>query len=353
MAGITKISFRSQLKGEIGDFLEKSRMASVDTIQAMTDLIVELSHYEEEGTPLFPKILLCTSLKDSLGLLQGSTPIEIGKNTAIVSAMKLALKKCAPLARKGWSIYIERCENEIKYGVFREPELPTALDIRETLASLPDESVDAILACQMAEKVVEIVGTAGRHLHIHLSATSTEDPPANTALCALIQAIVYNVSDGIRESLRSYLSATIGNALLHGHGALITVIQTGQTLPDSFAGDGVVLPEPIELASIMNIFLATQSIESVLALMSYGALLEGMLGCDGITVMRSDGAIIGYNFFVKDNSGAETPASELVGGARLRAFAVLCRAVEAGGANCVFIRSSNGTSEHKAKAGAE
>jgi len=103
MAGITKISFRSQLKGEIGDFLENSGMASVETIQAMTDLIVDLSHYEEEGTPLYPKILLCNSLKDTLAFLQGSTPIQVGKNSTIVLAMKQALKKCAPLARQGWA----------------------------------------------------------------------------------------------------------------------------------------------------------------------------------------------------------------------------------------------------------
>jgi len=48
MTEIHTLSFRAQLKGEIGDFIEKSGMACVETTKAMTDLIVELSHYEEE-----------------------------------------------------------------------------------------------------------------------------------------------------------------------------------------------------------------------------------------------------------------------------------------------------------------
>lgn len=353
MAGITKISFRSQLKGEISDFLEKSGMASVETIQAMTDLIVDLSHYEEEGTPLYPKILLCNSLQGTLAFLQGSTPIQVGNNPTIILAMKQALKKCAPLARQGWSIYLEQDAGEYRYGVFRESEFPTALDIRETLASLPKESVNAVLACQIAEKAVELVGTAKRHLHIHLSAVSAEEPPANASLDTLIQATISDVPESTREPMRSYLSSTVGSALLHGHGALIAVLQAGQPIPAVFADDGVLLPEPIELTSIVQIFLTTQNSESTLALISYGALLEGMLGCDGITILRSDGAIIGYNFFVKDDNVKNKPASELIGGARRRAFAVLCRVVEEGEANCVFIRSSNGSSEHRVKTGVQ
>jgi hypothetical protein len=347
MTEIHTLSFRAQLKGEIGDFIEKSGMACIETTKAMMELIVELSHYEEEGTALYPRVLVCDSLSETLGLLGGTTPIEIGKGPRIASTVKQALKKCAPLARQGWSIYVERFDDKFIYGVFREPELPTAIDVRATLASLPKDSVNAVLACQIAERAVEIVSTADRHLHIHLSAVSTDESPVNASICALIQAVVHDVPDEARESLRSYLSSTIGDALLHGHGTLIIVIKAGHEIPPVFADDGVVLPEPIELADIVKRYLEKQSIETILALMSYAELLKGMLGCDGITVLSSDGAIIGYNFFVKENYTAGVPASELIGGARHRAFAALSETVQAGKATCAFIRSSNGSSNHK------
>lgn len=352
MAGIKNISFRGQLKGEVGDFIEKSGMACVETIQALTELIVELSHYEEEGKPLFPKVLICDSLPEVLGSLLGSSPIVIGAGPKLASTVKQALKKCAPLAQQEWSIFIERTGSGFSYGVFREPELPTSLDIRATLASLPEGSVRAVLACQMAERAVEIVGTADRHLHIHLSAVSTDESPVNASTVALIDAAICGVDEKSYESVRSYFLSTIGHALLHGHGALIAVLDKDQPLPPLFANDGVLLPEPIELAIMVENFLTAQSVEAVLALRSYSALLEGMLGCDGITVLRSGGSIVGYNYFVKETASVDTPASELIGGARRRAFAALGRAVDEGSVYCAFIRSSNGTSEHKIKVGA-
>jgi len=135
MAKPHKVSFRAQLKGEVADFIERVDMACVETTSAIVDLIVELSHYEEEGTALYPKVLVCDTLSETLALLQGSAPLEIGRGPKNAATAKQALKKCAPLARQGWSIYIERHANEFNYGVFREPELPTALDIRSTLAT--------------------------------------------------------------------------------------------------------------------------------------------------------------------------------------------------------------------------
>ncbi len=332
-----KVSFRATLKGEVGDFVERVGMACLDTTSSIVDLVVELSHYEEEGTALYPKILVCDTLSETLALLQGSTPLEIGRGAKSAATARQALKKCAPLARQGWSIYIERHQNEFKYGVFREPELPTALDIRNTLAALPIESAKAILACQLAERAVELVATAERHLHLHLSAASADEPPPGASIDALIRAAVQDAPEGVRESLRSYMSTVLGRALLHGHGALMAVLRNGSALPAALAGDGVVLAEPIELAGFVGRFLNGQSTEALLALMSYGALLEGMLGSDGITVLRSDGAIVGYNFFVKRAANADVPASQLIGGARRRAFEALCGAVDAGDMVCAFI----------------
>jgi hypothetical protein len=52
-------------------------------------------------------------------------------------------------------------------------------------------------------------------------------------------------------------------------------------------------------------------------------LLRGMLAADGITVLRSDGRIAGYNAFVHHLPGPTLPNNDQLGGARQRTFAAL------------------------------
>jgi hypothetical protein len=55
-----------------------------------------------------------------------------------------------------------------------------------------------------------------------------------------------------------------------------------------------------------------------------GHLLQGMLASDGITVLRSDGRIAGYNAFVHHLPGPTLGNSNhQIGGARQRTFAAL------------------------------
>ncbi len=349
MTDPVKVSFRGQLKGEVGEFIEKVGMACVETTNAIVELIVELSHYDEEGKQLYPKVMVCDSLTDTLALLQGAAPLEIGRGPKCSNTAKQALKKCAPLAQRGWSIYVERYPNEFRYGVFREPELPTAVDIRRTLADSPKEATRAILAWQLAERAVELVGVGNRRLHLHLSAASIEEASPSAATEAFFRAAVRDAPEEVRESLRSYISSVIGRALLQAHGTLLIVVHKDKGLPTSLADDGILLVQPINLADLVRTFLdqRDQDVSSMLALTAYGSLLEGMLGCDGITVLRSDGAIVGYNFFVKRASSEKAPESELLGGARRRAFTSLCSSVDRGEILCAFIRSSSGSCDHR------
>jgi hypothetical protein len=343
------VSFRGQLKGEVSDFIEKVGMGCAATATALMEVVVELSDYEEEGKALYPQLLICDSLAEMLPVLQGSAQLEIGFGEKTAATAKQALKKCAPLAQQGWSIYIERQSDEFRFGVFREPELPTALDLRSGLAALPAEPVKAIIVGQVAPRTVEIVGTGGRYLHVHLSAASTDGPAPSASINALVEAVVKDAKDSVREPLRSYLSSSLGRSLLHGHGALITVVPKGGSIPSQLVKDGTFFGAPIELAQHVENFIDSQEVSALLMLNSYSALLEGMLGSDGITLIRSDGALLGYNCFVEKDEQVGVLPSQLIGGARRRAFAALAKLVDSGAVSCAFIRSSNGSSEHKVK----
>ena len=170
------ISFRAQLKGEISDFLNHEHLQCVNTEEGLLELVVALSDYTEEGHPLFPQIILCEDLATTLKVLQCSDPLKIGTGTRTKSTMMDALKKCAPLARDGWVVFLLRNKDSFDYGVFRSSCLPTAVDVKTSLQDLVGVagSPQMVLATQLADKAVELVGTCTGVLDIYFSARPSD-----------------------------------------------------------------------------------------------------------------------------------------------------------------------------------
>ncbi|MGH9830451.1 MAG: hypothetical protein ACREDR_45170, partial [Blastocatellia bacterium] len=154
------ISFRAQLKENLSEFLTEEDMSCPDTEEALLELVVSLSHYTEEGLLLFPQVVLCDDIGITLSLLQCSDRLRIGSGPRHHSTVAQGLKRCAPLARAGWVVYILRLEETFEYGVFRSPFSPTAPGIRDTVHALTEEAenVHIIIASHLEEKAVELVG---------------------------------------------------------------------------------------------------------------------------------------------------------------------------------------------------
>lgn len=316
-------------------------MESIKTTPALVELVVELSHYEEEGVALFPKILFCYDLIQVLSLVQGGQPIAIGMGPEGEQTALQALKRCAPLARHGWTVFIELKNAQYHYGVFHEPFAPTSIDLQETIESMSMDSPSALLIAQTAMRTVELIGTAERRLIIHISAKRTDGPAPSASFEKLINYLVQDAPPEIQEPLGSFLSSCIGRALVHGHGALIAVIPVAGILPTT---DGIVFGHEICLHDLAQAFISNQGASEMAALASYGALIEGMLSSDGITIFRTNGNVVGYNFFIKLSPDAQP--SELIGGARRRAFTALELLTREGRLACAFIRSSSGSTGH-------
>lgn len=111
-------------------------MQCPQTEEGLLELVVALSHYTEEGYALFPQVILCDDLSATLRLLQCSDPLHIDTGPREPQTMTQALKRCAPLARGGWVVYMQRFEDYIEYGVFRAPSLPTATAYGHLLAGM-------------------------------------------------------------------------------------------------------------------------------------------------------------------------------------------------------------------------
>lgn len=183
-------SFRSVLFDELDSFLQNEEMQCSETLNALVELVVALSHYTEEGSLLYPQVLLCDNLDNSLSIIQGSGAIEIGSGPKGDQTMRQALKKCAPLAKSGWYLYVNRDGDFFRYGVFRTSNIPTALGVRDTLLDLSSEHeqrLNMILVSQLSEKAVELVGTNAGCLHLYLSAAPENIPSPQQALDSLIR----------------------------------------------------------------------------------------------------------------------------------------------------------------------
>jgi len=102
----------------------------------------------------------------------------------------------------------------------------------------------------------------------------------------------------------------------------VAVLDTRQRAP-GFLSDGLWLDEPIDLGGLALRYEAEHAERDALALSAYSSLFRRMVGMDGITVFDSRGRLLGYNCFIRQQV-IGSPARKVVGGARRRAFEVLC-----------------------------
>jgi hypothetical protein len=241
---------------------------------------------------------------------------------------------------------MQRFEDHIEYGVFHAPSSPTALDIRDTVQALTEEAANLhiILASQLTDKAVELVGARSGVLHLYLSATPDNAPSPRDALDHLITACCDDVAIDAREQVQSFVRTTLSDAFRHCHGTLVGVLTVGQN-PAEVSSDGVILREPISFTTLVKQHEIQRSDQSLAALTSYGHLLAGMLSSDGIVLLDSECKLLGYNLFVRDDEQNTSSPSQVVGGARRRAYMKLRQLIDRGTLQACFICSSDGGTE--------
>lgn len=340
------ISFRTQLKRSLSAFLKREDMSCPRTEEALLDLVVALSHYTEEGHSLFPQVVLCDDMDITLSMLQCSDRLKVGDGPRAQATMAQALKRCAPLTRGGWVIYILRQDKKMEFGVFRSPSSPTALDIRGTVLALAQEAenVHIIVASQLAEKAVELVGGSSGVLHVYFSGIPDDAPSPQGALAFLSEACCKDVPDGEKEQVTSFMRSSLSTAVQQCHGTLIGV-QTAGGVPGLFEADGVIFEQRKSMAELVREHELQRTDLTLAALNAYANLLIGMVTSDGMVLLDSRAGLVGYNIFIAPSVGNPEPTN-VPGGARRRAYSEVCRLVDVGTLRACFIRSSDGASEY-------
>ncbi len=332
-----RISLRAPLHEAVARFLAGEAMTCEATTEGLAELVVALAHYREEGVPLFPQVLVCEHLDRLLPLLQGQDPVLVGHGPRHGALIAEALKRCAPLAQGGWAVFIERTETEFRYGVFRLSAQPLALTPAEGLLTEREGALSAVLIVQVAESVIELRGSSGQALEIHLNAghPETEVSPRD-AILTLAAAVTQNLGDDIREPALRYMRNALNRILQRSHGALVAVVGSLAEAGPIIA-NRVALTPPLDLPRRLKDFIDTPGVEELSALNGTATLLAGMLASDGVTVLGRDAKILAYRAFLPLPEGGRP----LPGGARRWTFDTLC-GDGAVGIHAAFYQSQDG-----------
>ena len=338
------ITFRSELKGALDDFLNDEGFVCSETNSALARVVAELSHYTEEGMPLFPEIYLCGDIETLVSQLPGSRHILIGCGPRTEGTALTGLKKCAYLAQGGWAMYLERRDDGFRYGVFLGSTLPLAMTPFEALVEAEVEMMPVVAVGRLAEKCVELRGCRGNRLCVHFSAAKEQGSSPVAAIGELADAMTQDVESELREPVRRFVYASVSKILQESHGALAAVVsRRRRTFPKEIQ-DAVLLQEAISLAGPVSAYIAHKDNEAMAALQSLSSLLRGAFDSDGIVVLRSDASLLGYRAFLRLHS-CYSDAGGGPGGARLRAYARLKELVDKKRLRGAFFRSQDGSAD--------
>lgn len=341
------IAFRHLLREELVLLLDEEGMHDEATADALVEVVTSLSRYHEEGTALFPLVFLCDDLHAFLATVGGEDPLRMGHGPRGVETVRRALKQCAPLAIEGWSIYLERRAasagaegGELRYGLFRTDAFVLRETPLEILRATSDPSLRALGVAQLGDSIVELRGASGSMRYVYLSGARSDAPPRPVLLRGLLSAIVRDVPEALAADTWTFYRRVFIDAMRTDHGSLVAVLPAGVEIPASFA-DGLHLEAPIDVARTIERYLGVRAETERARVQAQARLVASMLNVDGITLLRSDGAILGYNVFVRHSGDA--PASP-EGGARRRTFVHLASQVGTTLA-AAFYRSQDGHME--------
>ncbi len=336
-------SFRPIILEGVKPFAELFGDDAKAASEILAETIVRVSISKEEGLPLSPVVYLAHRLDELLDVAKGTYPLEIGKGPAEARTVQMGLKCCAPLGEgRQWATFFILQGSELHFGVFCTERSPLKMTsfaaLRRQVHHRPIVGVT-----RLGQSVIELNGGKLQHFFEVSGARDLTGNPAQV-LKSFVAAVTRDVPEQYRDTSKAFYYR-IGVDLISGnHGALIAVLQRGESVPPWLA-DGIWLDDPLSIVSRIKSYEETPSESEAFALGAHGTLIRRMVSMDGVTIFGPDGTLRAYNCFIR-HSAFETPAQHVIGGARRRAFEILCNHV-GDSMTAVFYRSQDGSAEFK------
>lgn len=308
------ISSREACIAKISEILEQEAFPRTDThINGVIDIIDQISDYYEEGSKLYPEVLMVTS-RDMICSYPGRF-ICLYAGGLKDRHFKEALKLCAPLAIDNWNIYIVLPDNNsIEFGIISTEVKETSSSVKEFSLTQTDKEDHFLYIRNVGGKNVEVARRKDAFL-ISLSLqefVTTQDDN----ISRLVDAIIMDLQD--KEETRRFMHKIILDSLNEGHGNLIAVCkeQDIEKVLQNMSGEAKLYPY-IDIPELLRADKESGRSESAVAIKSNVSIVKGMINHDGITVFSTNGKVMAFHCII-DNSKANDPNS--VGGARTKAF---------------------------------
>ena len=330
---MANVTLRTYLTDSVSAFCDESGLPFV-TPELLTDLIVRLSRYREEGVKLSPQVYLTDSIDFLTNMLPDGERFQLAATTASTDGVTEMLSACAPIATADWRIFGHKSLDEMTYGVFRGSGSPVSVEVDDISLSGPTDA-PVIKVHQVANECVQIDNSKGTRHFIFFDHRNEDSPPPLQYVENFILSVTRRVDDRNKDTVRSYLNRIVAASLSAGHGCIWAV--TTMARPPRILKDGIFFSEPIDFQGLIDALKARQV--TLDSLDRKAELVRGMLCCDGISLFDERAKLLGYHCFVP-----RSPGVRVVGGARRRAFATLKTHLGRGLA-AVFMQSQDGQTE--------
>lgn len=276
------------------------------------DLIPNLFNYEEEGEKLNFDILFLKDIDQNKKLLPSFIFQEIIHQELEKFSLRKAIKSIAPFSKNGWSLFVSTDDLKVTVGIYKNLSGIASLDISSILSKDDFFQVEKI----DSSKILFFNSQDSFLLHISVTqAMQTFNKKEN------IKSLVALFTKDTEHDHKDKFVENISNVLFHNldkiHGTILC-IQDKDSLVDEFLQKGIFFEKPINLFEEYLNFISNCSMDENIAerYYSFVGILSVILNIDGLTLINTNGEILGYNIFI-DNKNVDT--STVTGGARKRA----------------------------------
>ena len=254
-----------------------------------------------------------------------------------------------PFCNNGWRVFVDISDECISYGITRNFNGPSGLNLVDILADLEESEREAL---NVNFALIDITNSFEIQLRSYdtickidfrlLEESSFDDDRAKETFCHDILAACPNEDKRSRIAYKKIVDLFSQKL----HGSICFVIKNNHTLPDEVFDDGIFLDTPIDIYTVLSEDLNknTPSLNSTTIISSHekyhaltGVLLE-MLNIDGITIIDDKGRIRAFNVFIKP----DTDTTAISGGARKRAASFLSKQTNTNYKG-VYFQSQDGT----------
>jgi hypothetical protein len=317
------LSFRSYLQTKIAPFVSDFQQPDL-AADLLSEFIVVLSMYREEGTDLFPAVFLGEEVNEVLSIAQGIDPVLIGFGPQTRETVRRAFKQCAPLAEgREWAVFVTFKRKILQFGIFRTDPSPVSPTAFERLRQNKNRKLKIIGLSRLGRSFIEVRSGIGLFQFVNMIGDHEETMNPKEMIRNFMKTATQDAPADLKPQLQSFYNRLGADILHSNHGTLLAIIPHRTGVPALFR-DGILLESRINILSGISKLRESNSGEALHQLVAWNQLIRRMASMDGITVLDSRGAVVGYNCFIKDSTLESKEMGMVTGGARRGAFDVLC-----------------------------